>query len=169
MMRTRQYTTADREHCLALLDANTPTHFGPEERPEFAAYLDGAPAPFFVAETAGSLLACGGIETFGNRGVAEFRWVMVSPAAQKGGLGRLLMLLSLEHLVRHTPIRHVLVHTSQTSAAFFSRLGFPTELVRVEKDYWTEGLDLHLLSLKLGADAAAVLARELEPYGGLLP
>jgi N-acetylglutamate synthase-like GNAT family acetyltransferase len=168
-MRIRQYRADDRENCLALLDANTPRHFGPEERPEFAAYLAGSPAPFFVAESAGGLLACGGIEIFGNRGEAEFRWVMVSPAAQKGGLGRRLMLLSLDHLVRHTPIRDVLVHTSQTSAAFFSRLGFPTELMRVEEDYWTEGLDLHLLSLKLGADAAAVLARELEPYGGLLP
>lgn len=168
-MRIRQYTTADREHCIALLEANTPRYFGPEEKPEFAAYLERAPMPFFVVEAAQGLLACGGIEIFGNRGVAEFRWVMVSPAAQKGGLGRLLMLLSLDYLVRHTPIRHVLVHTSQASAAFFSRLGFPTELVRVERDYWTEGLDLHLLSLKLGADATDVLARELEPYTGLLP
>ena len=168
-MRVRTYTAADRESCLALLEANTPQHFGPEERPAFAAYLGGSPAPFFVVESAGMILACGGIEVFGNREVAEFRWVMVSPSAQKGGLGRLLMLLSLDHLVRHTAIRHVLVHTSQTSAAFFSKLGFPVELVRVEKDYWTKGLDLHLLSLKLGEDAAGILGRELEPYGDLLP
>ena len=35
-----------------------------------------------MIDEGGSIAACGGIETFPSRGEAEFRWVMVSPAAK---------------------------------------------------------------------------------------
>lgn len=149
-MPMRPYQEHDREGCLALLDANTPEHFAPEERADFAAYLDAGPEHFRVVEEGDAVLACGGIESFPGRGEAEFRWVMAAPTAQGRGLGKRLMLESADYLCRETSIRRILVYTTPASAGFFRKLGFPAETVRTEPDYWTKGLHLELLCLKIG-------------------
>jgi GNAT superfamily N-acetyltransferase len=165
IVRVRSFRPSDRDACLALFDANAPQYFGHNERQEFAAFLDGLPPTFLVAERdLSGLLACGGIEIYPDRGEAEFRWVMVAPSAQKRGLGRVLMLLGARHLVERTAIRSILAYTTPQSAAFFGRLGFPTEIVRDELDYWTEGLDLRLLKIQLPRDARDVIAEQLERY-----
>lgn len=151
-MPLRPYRQADRDGCLALFDANAPEHFGLNERPAFAAYLDAGPGHFRVIEDQGTLLACGGIELFPERGEAEFRWVMAVPAARGLGYGKQLMLESADHLHKHTAIRCILVYTTPASAGFFRKLGFPAETVRTERDYWTDGLDLELLRLRLESD-----------------
>ena len=148
-MLMRPYQEHDREACLALFDANVPEHFGLNERPEFAAYLDAGPEHFQVTEEGGAVLACGGIETYPERREAEFRWVMAAPAARGQGLGKRLMLESADYLCRETPIRSILVYTTPGSAGFFRKLGFPAETVRTEPDYWTKGLHLELLRLEL--------------------
>jgi N-acetylglutamate synthase-like GNAT family acetyltransferase len=145
----RPYQKHDREACLALLDANTPRHFAPDERADFAAYLDAQPEHFQVVEEGADLIACGGIETFPPRGEAEFRWLMVSPAAQGRSLGRQLMQQSARHLLERTAIRRILVYTTPGSAGFFRKLGYASETLRREPDYWTRGLHLELLALHL--------------------
>ena len=149
-MQLRPYRPADREHCLALFDANAPEHFGVNERPEFAAYLDAGPEHFQVTEEGAAILACGGIETYPERTEAEFRWVMAAPAVRGQGFGKRLMLESADYLRRETSIRRILVYTTPGSAGFFRKLGFPAETVRTEPDYWTKGLHLELLCLKIG-------------------
>jgi ribosomal-protein-alanine N-acetyltransferase len=116
---------------------------------DFADYLDAAPEYFRVVDEDGVIVACGGIEVFPQRSEAEFRWVMVSPAAQGRGFGRQLMLESARHLLRHTAIRRILVYTTPGSAGFFRKLGFASETLRTEPDYWTQGLHLELLALHL--------------------
>lgn len=148
-MPMRPYEERDREACLALLAANTPRHFAPKERADFAAYLDAGPEHFCVVEQDGGIVACGGIETFPARGEAEFRWVTVSPAAQGAGHGRRLMQESAAHLLAHTAFRRILVYTTPGSADFFRKLGYRSETLRTEADYWTRGLHLELLALHL--------------------
>lgn len=148
-MPMRPYQEHDREACLALLSANTPAHFAPEEWADFGAYLDAAPEYFQVVEEGQDLVACGGIESFPARGEAEFRWVMAAPAAQGRDLGRALMLESVHYLRERTAIRRILVYTTPGSAGFFRKLGFPSETLRSEKDYWTQGLHLEMLALHL--------------------
>ncbi len=145
----RAYSPADRQACLALLVANTPAHFAPAEAADFAAYLDAGPEHFCIVEEGGAAIACGGIEAFPARGEAEFRWVMAAHHAQGRGLGRELMLESTVHLRACTPIRRILVYTTPGSAGFFRKLGFESEILRTEADYWTEGLHLELLVLHL--------------------
>ncbi|HEX8430709.1 MAG TPA: hypothetical protein VF625_05455, partial [Longimicrobium sp.] len=60
-MRVRDYTTADRDPCLAVFDSNVPDFFVPAERGEFAAFLDALPGPYLVVESAaGTVVGCGG-------------------------------------------------------------------------------------------------------------
>lgn len=151
MHRCRPYRSADRDACLHLIDQNIPAAFGTNERLDFEAYLATDPSPFFVIEEE-AVVACGGVELLGPGQPAEFRWVMVDPAAQGQGLGRVLMLRSLVYVLAETPIRTVAAKTSQHSAAFFARLGLPTTTVAIVPNYWTAGLDLHHLHLHLAAD-----------------
>lgn len=163
-MEARPYQPADRDACLALFDENAPEHFGRNERPEFAAYLDGAPAPFRIIEEAGRVLACGGIQLFPEQGNAEFRWVMAARAAQGRGCGRRLMLLGARDALE-ADIREILAYTTPGSAGFFRALGLPAETLRREPDYWTRGLDLELLRLELDAGAAAAIQAGLARHG----
>lgn len=155
-MEVHPYEPADRDSCLALFDENAPKHFGLNERPEFAAYLDGTPAPFRLIEEQGRLLACGGIQLFPQRCSAEFRWVMAARAAQGRGYGRLLMLQAARDALQ-AGMREILAYTTPGSAGFFRVLGLPAETVRREPDYWTRGLDLELLRLRLDEGAPAVI------------
>lgn len=163
-MEVRPYTLTDRDSCLALFDENAPEHFGLNERPDFAAYLDGGPAFFRVIEEGGWVLACGGIELFPDQASAEFRWVMAACAAQGRGLGRLLMLLGARDALEAGGIREILVYTTPGSAGFFRKLGLPAETLRTEPDYWTRGLHLELLRLRLDDGAAAVIEAALARY-----
>ena len=42
------YADGDREACLALFDANCPTFFAPNERADYAAFLDQCPPDYQV-------------------------------------------------------------------------------------------------------------------------
>jgi hypothetical protein len=60
----RRYLPDDRAACLALFASNVPSSFLVEEEPMFADFLDQMPGPYLVVEdTAGRLIACGGVAT----------------------------------------------------------------------------------------------------------
>jgi hypothetical protein len=50
----RPYTCEDRAASQAIFDGNTPEYFAPDERSEFAAFLD------LLETTAGEVIGCGG-------------------------------------------------------------------------------------------------------------
>jgi N-acetylglutamate synthase-like GNAT family acetyltransferase len=164
MIRVRRYRAADFEDCLALFDANTPEFFGVHERIDLERFLQGDQGLFLVAEYADRLSACGGIEIFADRGIAEFRWVMVAPAAKGLSLGRLLLLLSAAHTFQLAGFPVILVHTTPKSAEFFRKLGFASTTIRVEKNHWAPGLDLELLSLAPGRDCVGLAAAAVSRY-----
>jgi hypothetical protein len=70
-MRVREYTTGDRDACLAVFDSNVPRFFTPAEREEYAAFLDAPlPGPYLVVEDeAGVVVGCGGYAL--ERGTAD--------------------------------------------------------------------------------------------------
>lgn len=165
MIRVRRYRALDIKECLALLDVNTPKHFGSDERPEFEKFLRSKQDCFLVAQRADRLLACGGIELFPGRDVAEYRWVMTAPNFQGRGIGRLLILLSTRYSLQHANIHAILVHTTPQSAGFFRKLGFENTRLRVEENYWGPNLHLELLRLELPEHSIYLVESALAQYG----
>ena len=157
-MRVRDYTTADRDACLAVFDSNAPGFFVPAEREEFAAFLDALPGPYLVVEDeAGRVLGCGGYAVTPGTTTADLCWGMVRCERHGTGLGRLLLEARLERVRSDALVDAVALNTSQHTRGFYERLGFRTE--RVTPDGFAPGLDRCDMRLVLGTPGASTLPR----------
>jgi len=136
----RPYRCEDRAACLAIFDGNTPEYFAPDERSEFAAFLDAGSVDYLVLETtAGDVIGCGGYYVKSPGGVAGLAWGMVDRAWHKRGIGRQLLDARLTLLRRSSHALVVRVNTSQNSRGFFEHCGF--RAVRVVPNGFAPGID----------------------------
>jgi len=144
----RPFEPADRQACLALLDANTPKFFGANERPDFEQFMDDIPGVYLVLLDGDRVIGCGGFRIEDDSEpdhdpsvrVARTTWGMVHPDYKGYGLGKLLFLHRRDMIKVSGKADRVRVLTSQYIAAFFTKLGFRE--VRREKDVFAAGIDL---------------------------
>lgn len=136
-MDVRPYAAADREPCLELFDSNTPASFTAAERPDYAAFLDAMPCPYFVLEHDGRIVGAGGYAIQGAEG--RLVWGMIGKPWQRQGLGRFLVMYRLREIGKAGDTATVGIDTSQHTAPFFAKLGFKT--LRVDPDFYAPGLD----------------------------
>ncbi len=85
----RSYRASDRAALLAAFDSNVPEFFGPGERAELLADLDGSNGTFFVADKAGVAMACGGYAIAGD--TLSLIWGLVHRAEHGHGMGTKLL------------------------------------------------------------------------------
>ena len=138
-VRARQYRTEDREACLAVFDANTPSSFSPAERPAFEAFLRDLPGPYTVMEDdEGQVMACGGCAFEQDGETASLCWGMVLPARQGEGLGRSLLEVRIAAVERDARCRSIRLETTEDTAGFFEKMGF--EVVAIREDGLGPGL-----------------------------
>lgn len=121
-LRLRPYTPKDQPACLALFDSNTPLFFSPAERPDFEHFLQNLPGPFFVVESDGEIVGCGGYGRKGHN--ILLTWGMVRRDQHRHGIGTFLLQERLKHIAQETPQAHIQIHTSQHIQPFFARFGF---------------------------------------------
>lgn len=131
----RAYTPGDAEACLALFDANCPRFFAPEERADYAAYLERV-AGYRVCEAETVIRGAFGVAP-GLPGRAHLNWILVDPAAQRLGIGRAMMRAAID-AARGLGASGLDIAASQHSAPFFTRFG-ARELSHVP-DGWGPGM-----------------------------
>lgn len=138
----RPYKNADREHCLAIFDANCPEFFAPNERDDYADFLDGPTEAYEVCLLDGKVAGAFGL--FGaparERGLS---WILLDPAHQRAGLGSEIMSRILK------AGKGCLIHigASHKSAPFFERFGAVT--LQTFTDGWGPGM--HRVDMELQA------------------
>ncbi|MEX0893090.1 MAG: GNAT family N-acetyltransferase [Gemmatimonadota bacterium] len=136
----RAYAPTDRAACLAIFDSNVPRYFTPEERAQFAAWLDAPPGPYFVlADAAEGVVGCGGYALGRAPGRADLCWGMVRADRQGEGLGLRLTRERLRRAVADPAVDALALTTSQHTRGFYERLGF--RVTRVVPDGFGAGLD----------------------------
>ncbi len=140
-MTIREYKAADREYVLHLLRLNTPQYFAPSEEKDLVYYLDHHADHYFVVESGGVLLGCGGFNFSDDRTVGKISWDIFHPGHQGKGLGSTLTRYRIERLKEYDSVRIISVRTSQVVFKFYEKFGF--QLREVVKDYWAEGFDLY--------------------------
>lgn len=138
-MHARPYTAADREPCLAAFDSNIPAYFLPEERIQFAEFLDRLPGPYFVIVDSDTVIACGGYAHGRRDREADLCWTLVHRDHHGRGAGDYLIRLCLDEIAANTPAGTVRLETSQHTRQFFERFGF--EAVEIARDGFGPGLD----------------------------
>jgi GNAT superfamily N-acetyltransferase len=140
----RPYTTLDREVCLELFDANCPEFFAPNERDDYASFLDAGPKGYELCLVKDGVAGAFGL--IGDGGVRRrLNWIMLDPRFQGSGAGRAIM----ERIASHAAsagIRAVDIAASHKSARFFEKCGAVT--LAIAEDGWGPGMhrvDMELL------------------------
>ena len=141
----RPYTAADRAACLALFDANVPEFFAPNERTDFAAFLEAVPGDYRVCVEGAQVLGAFGV--FKHDGEGSLRWILIDPRRQKAGLGSWIMADVLRQM-RELPLACVHIAASHKSAPFFARFG--AQRMRETPDGWGPGMHRIDMELKAG-------------------
>ncbi len=143
----RTYTPVDEEQLLVLLRLNTPKYFAPEEEEDFVGYLGKHTDEHFVWEEDGKILGCAGCNWYPDSNDGRVAWFVVDPKTQGRGIGMGLLNYCLDQLKTNPATKKIIVRTSQFAEGFFAKGGFVTE--RREKDYWSPGYDLVLMTIEL--------------------
>lgn len=146
----RPYEPGDREICLAMFDANTPTWFAPHEREPYGEFLDNCPDSYFVVlDSEGRIAGAGGVELETPRRTAWLTWGMVDPTRHRHGIGTALLLHRLDLLRSNLNVDRVCIDTSHLVAPFYERHGFTTQ--RIIPDGYAKGLHRHEMELRFTA------------------
>ncbi len=140
-LQIRPYTSADKPQLLALLAENTPMYFAAEEESDFLHYLDHEIDEYFVVESAGQIVGCGGINFEAEKSLAKISWDIVSNRHQGRGIGSVLLKHRLHIICQTATVQKIMVRTSQVAYQFYEKNGF--QLLKIEKDYWAVGFDLY--------------------------
>ncbi len=74
-------------------------------------------------------------------------WIFFHPNFTGKGLGTKAVEYCMHRLQTHPKIEKLIVRTSQLAFQFFEKFGY--QIVKIEKDYWGEGLDLYLMEIDL--------------------
>ena len=137
--------TKDKDRVLELLALNTPHYFAEEETPEFLDYLENKLEDYFVVESDGVTVGCGGINYFWEENLARLSWDILHPDFQGKGLGSQLARHRIAHIKKQASIKTIVVRTSQLAYHFYGKMGF--ELEKIEEDFWAK--DFHLYQMKM--------------------
>lgn len=141
----RSYDSKDKEQILNIFRLNTPKYFAPEEEIHLLHYLEEEIEFYFVAEVAGKIVGCGGIN-FEGETIGKISWDMVHPHYQGKSVGSMLVKTRIDKLKSLPHIKTIVVRTSQYVYRFYEKQGF--ELKHTLKDYWAPGFDLYFMEFK---------------------
>jgi len=141
----RNYQPADLEETVKLVELNVPEYFAPPEIADFRKYLQEEREDYFIYESNGDILACGGINYEPDQAVIS--WDAVHPDHHGKGIGKELLLYRLDHIRKKEKHESVIVRTSQLTTGFYQKNGFL--LKEIIENYWATGYHLYYMTLRL--------------------
>jgi GNAT superfamily N-acetyltransferase len=146
----RHYSREDRETCLELFDANCPAFFAPNERAEYAHFLDTTPKGYELCLVDGQV---GGAFGLCGDGAARrsLHWIMLGPRFQGLGAGRAIM-ARVAAQAMSAGVAVVDIAASHVSAPFFARAGATS--IAVTPDGWGPGMHRVDMELVLKPDTS---------------
>ena len=139
-----QYEPRQRDACLALFDQNCPEYFAPNERAEYAQFLDAAPPGYLVAVDDDELVGAFGLIDAGCAGRLRVNWILLAPSAQGRGLGAAIIRAAIERTLAAN-VAVIEIAASHRSASFFAKFG--AQAIRRQDDGWGPGM--HRVDMEL--------------------
>ena len=139
------YNDTFKTSCLEIFDSNLGKFFAPEERIEFAEFLDrlSPTDEYYVGTLQQRVVACGGLAR--DQGCGVLCWGMVRRDYHSRGLGNELTVFRLERLKSLDNIDLIKIETSQHTQGFYAKQGF--HVTRVEKGGFGPGIDCVAMAL----------------------
>jgi GNAT superfamily N-acetyltransferase len=131
------YASDHRDACLAIFDRNCPEFFAPNERADYADFLDRAGGAYRLCRVEDRIAGAFGLMPAGAADEAHLNWILLSPDAQGAGVGRAIM-TEVAAQAGAAGIARVHIAASHKSAPFFARFG-AAETLRTA-DGWGPGM-----------------------------
>lgn len=139
----RPYTPADREACLELFDANCPGFFAPNERNDYADFLDAEPKGYEACIVGDRLAGAFGLIA-GSAQRMHLNWILLDPKFQGLGIGSAIM-DRIATVAVASGIHVVDIAASHKSAPFFAKFG--AVATATTHDGWGPGM--HRVDMEL--------------------
>ncbi len=141
----RAYKPSDKDKLLEIFRRNTPKYFDIKEVEDFEKYLEQNENTYFTIAQDNKIVGGTGYYVNEIAKSGSITWIFFDPDSSGNGLGR--------HAVNHchTLLRNdkrvekLVVTTSQYAYGFFEKFGYKT--IKIEKDYWGQGLDLYEMEM----------------------
>lgn len=137
----REYREEDKGAILEILRLNTPAFFSASEEKDLIYYLDHEIEYYYVIETEGQVIGCGGFNLLNDLNVAKISWDILHPDYQGLSLGSFLLNYRIQKIRELDITKKITVRTSQLVYKFYEKNGF--ELINIVKNYWANGFDLY--------------------------
>ena len=139
----RPYASADRSVCLGLFDANCPEYFAPNERIDYAEFLDASPLSYELCLVNGEIQGAFGLSENGLQ-QSSLNWILLNPNFQGMGIGSSIM-NRISAVAHQAGVRLVKIAASHKSAPFFAKFG-AIEIAAM-KNGWGPGM--HRIDMEL--------------------
>lgn len=136
------YEPAHRDACLAIFDQNSPEFFAPNERSDYAAFLDQSGDDYCVALQDGRVVG-GYAMCLAGKGVMSLRWILIARETQGRGIGHVIMTRALNG-ARKLKAK-LAIAASHKSAPFFAKFG--AKEIKTTQNGWGPGM--HRVDMEL--------------------
>ena len=123
-LRARDYIAEDKYACQKVLTSNYGDFFSRDHLRFFAEYLAEEKCYYIVIEHGQKIIACGGIELYGNQNLSTLVFGLVHRDYHARRVGTLLLLLRLALIDDEHESALVTLETNSEAAPFFEKFGF---------------------------------------------
>jgi len=137
----RPYQPSDKSGLLKVFYLNTPKYFDKSEVDDFEEYLEHNADSYLTIEMNNSIVGGTGYYINENDNSGRITWIFFDPNFSGQGLGKQSVEYCLNLLGKDERVEIFIVTNSQLAYKFFEK--FDYRIIRIEKNYWGDGLDLY--------------------------
>ncbi len=139
------YTFDDKKACLTIFDENCPRFFAPNERFDYAHFLDSSSTGYEVCILEGVIIGAYGL-VGKEQGWRELHWILISPKVQGLGIGSQFV-KRIVTIGKTAKLIGIKIAASHLSATFFAKHG--ATHIREMENGWGIGMHRADMELKL--------------------
>jgi GNAT superfamily N-acetyltransferase len=139
----RCYAANDKDACLRLFDENCPAFFSPNERADYAQFLDAAPSGYEVCMLDGAVIGAYGL-VGADQAWRHLNWILISAKVQGLGIGSVFIDRTIR-IGKAANIVGIKIAASHLSAPFFAKNG--AVQLRMIENGW--GIGMHRIDMEL--------------------
>ena len=139
----RPYSSTDKSVCLGLFDANCPEFFAPNERVDYAEFLDANPFDYELCLTEDKVAGAFGLSEHGLQ-QKSLNWILLNPRSQGLGIGPVIM-SRISAVALDSGASLINIAASHKSSPFFAKFG-AIEIATIDNGW---GSGMHRVDMEL--------------------
>lgn len=146
MVEIRTAHIEDFKFLSKIFSLNVPKYFDDKELDDFKKYFIKNVKTYSIIKFNNKIIGGAGY-VMENESTGRITWSFIHPNFHRQGFGKKIVVHCMNSLKDFKSLEKIEVNTSNLGFKFYRALGFESEYVK--KDYWSQGIDLYFMSLKI--------------------